>query len=46
MALDGWYVGRFMAVVDVVTNKSLRGLLQRNRILSVQCKYSHFIDKF
>jgi hypothetical protein len=46
VALDGWYVGRCMAVVDLVTNRSPRGLPQRNRILSVQCKYSYFIDKF
>jgi hypothetical protein len=34
-----------MAVVDWVTNRSPRGLPQRNRISAVQCVSSHFIDK-
>ena len=45
VALDGCYVDRYMAVVDLVTNISPRGLPQRNRISTVQCEYNHFIEK-
>jgi hypothetical protein len=42
--MDGMFC-RYMAVVDWVTNRSPRGLPQRNRISAVQCVSSHFIDK-